>query len=224
MHSKLCIAFDLFSNAILACIKISALLFYHRIFGSHGRRSLFYALVVMSVTIVALWMVGYMIMPPIQCGSRFSALWTSRTDYHRYYRMAHPFLLSCAISDNVLDLWILALPIPQVGYCRLILPCGELTSPRRSGVCTLPERAKPHSQVNSSLPSRKLYLLLRPQSSDLLTTTRGLSAGIARRVVFIQFINVGAAPSPSRPGLCSYLSLGTIPILYPHCRLFMSGP
>lgn len=58
---------------------------------------------------------GYLILTGLICGTHFSALWTSRSDYLKYCGAAHPYLLSLSISDFLLDIWILALPIPQVG-------------------------------------------------------------------------------------------------------------
>ena len=50
----------------------------------------------------------------LSCGTHFSALWTSRQDFAKYCQTAEKFLLSLSISDFLIDLWIMGLPIPQV--------------------------------------------------------------------------------------------------------------
>ena len=111
---QLYLAFDLFSTTALGCTKVGALLFFRRIFCVTGRRTLFSSLTLISIAVVALWTAGYDILTGLACGTHFSALWTSRRDYDRYCRKtAWRFLLSLTISDFLLDVWILALPLPQ---------------------------------------------------------------------------------------------------------------
>ena len=79
-----------------------------------GQRTFFSYLTLISITVVALWTAGYDILTGLACGTHFSALWTSPRDYDRYCRTtAWRFLLSLTISDFLLDIWILALPLPQ---------------------------------------------------------------------------------------------------------------
>ena len=50
----------------------------------------------------------------LTCGTHFSALWTGHKDFAKYCKATDPYLLSLAISDFLLDIWILTLPVPQV--------------------------------------------------------------------------------------------------------------
>ena len=65
-----------------------------------------------TLVIISLWTVAYLILPGLQCGVHFSALWTGPIDYLRYCHTGYPFLLSLAISDLLLDIWIICLPLP----------------------------------------------------------------------------------------------------------------
>lgn len=112
--AQLYMAFDWFSMATLGCIKLSALFFYHRIFCvGHSSRSVFRRLILVSVIVIVLWTCAFMILTGLQCGTHFSALWIN-ADYKKYCHISYPYLLGFAISDFLLDLWIICLPIPQV--------------------------------------------------------------------------------------------------------------
>lgn len=79
-----------------------------------SQRTFFSYLTLISIIVVALWTAGYDILTGLACGTHFSALWTGPHDYDRYCRTtAWWFLLSLTISDFLLDIWILALPLPQ---------------------------------------------------------------------------------------------------------------
>jgi hypothetical protein len=103
-----------FSSTTFGCIKIGALLFYRRIFCVLGPRTVFKGLVTGSIVIVALWTIAYLLLAGLQCGTHFSAVWSARTTYIKYCHISYSFLLSFAISDFLLDLWILMLPVPEV--------------------------------------------------------------------------------------------------------------
>ena len=108
------ITLDLLSTATLGCIKIGALLFFRRIFCVSGRRTYFNYITLATILIVTLWTIGFIILAPLQCGSHFSALWTGKADYARYCTHTWQYLLGFTISDFLLDLWIICLPLPQV--------------------------------------------------------------------------------------------------------------
>ena len=111
---QLYFVFDLFSTTTLGCTKVGALLFFRRIFCATGQRTVFSYLTLISIAVVALWTAGYDILTGLACGTHFSALWTGPREYARYCRTtAWRFLLSLTISDFLLDVWILALPLPQ---------------------------------------------------------------------------------------------------------------
>jgi hypothetical protein len=106
------IAWDILSTCALACIKISALFFYRRIFCVSGRKARFSIITMATAVVVVLWLVTFLLLTGFQCGSHFSALWDGT--YLRYCTVSFPFLYGLVISDLLLDVWILTLPIPEV--------------------------------------------------------------------------------------------------------------
>ncbi|TVY81906.1 hypothetical protein LSUE1_G000943 [Lachnellula suecica] len=108
----LLIAFDIFTIGALACVKVSALLFYYRIFWVGQRGGWFRSVIFGSIGVVVLWMIAFMLLTGLQCGSHFDALW--KPTHTIYCTVSHPFLLSYSISDLILDVWVILIPIPMV--------------------------------------------------------------------------------------------------------------
>ena len=105
-------AWDILSTCALACIKISAIFFYRRIFCVSGNKTYFSIATLATAIIVSLWLVTFLLLTGFQCGSHFSALWNG--SYVKYCTVSFPFLYGLVISDFLLDVWILALPVPPV--------------------------------------------------------------------------------------------------------------
>ena len=59
-------------------------------------------------------MVAMTVMNGVQCGSHFSMLWADVSQYIEYCIYVFPFVMGFAISNFLLDLLILALPLPKV--------------------------------------------------------------------------------------------------------------
>ncbi|KAI1494127.1 hypothetical protein F5X96DRAFT_684848 [Biscogniauxia mediterranea] len=106
------IALDVLTNTTLACVKLSALFFYQRIFCTGGKRSVFWTVTCVTIIIVILWLVVFQFLTGFQCGTHFSALWDG--SYLQYCTISFPFLYGLVISDFLLDIWILVLPIPGI--------------------------------------------------------------------------------------------------------------
>jgi len=109
---KLLIAWNTFVTLCLACTKISVLFFYRRIFCVHGRRETFYVLTTGTIGVVVCWLIAFEFSGWFQCGSHISALWDG--SYLEYCTHSFPYLYGLAISDFLLDIWILVLPFPQI--------------------------------------------------------------------------------------------------------------
>lgn len=62
--------------------------------------------------IVVLWLVVFQFLTGFQCGTHFSAAWDG--NYEKYCTLSFPYLYGFAISDFLLDIWILSLPVPRV--------------------------------------------------------------------------------------------------------------
>ncbi|KAI1107301.1 hypothetical protein F4804DRAFT_297454 [Jackrogersella minutella] len=106
------IALDVLTNNTLACVKLSALFFYRRIFCASGKRTTFGVVTWITIVIVILWLLVFQFLTGFQCGTHFSALWDG--SYVQYCTISFPFLYGLAISDFLLDIWILLLPIPGI--------------------------------------------------------------------------------------------------------------
>ena len=112
-QAQISISFDILSTACFGCVKISALLFYRRIFCVSKRSNRFNIYLLVWVTIVSLWLVTYIVLPPLQCGTHMEALWIE-SEYAKYCTHSFPYLLSQAISDFLLEVFILLSPIPSI--------------------------------------------------------------------------------------------------------------
>ncbi|OTA55904.1 hypothetical protein K449DRAFT_468729 [Hypoxylon sp. EC38] len=106
------IALDVLTNNTLACVKLSALFFYRRIFCASGKRTMFGTTTWVTIVVVILWLIVFQFLTGFQCGTHFSALWDG--SYIQYCTISFPFLYGLVISDFLLDIWILALPIPSI--------------------------------------------------------------------------------------------------------------
>ena len=116
------VAWDILSTCALACLNISAIFFHRRIFCVSGNKTYFSIATLATAMIVALWLVAFLLLTGFQCGSHFSALWNGT--YVKYCTVSFPFLYGLVISDFVLDVWILALPVPPVSPLDALCFCG----------------------------------------------------------------------------------------------------
>lgn len=116
---QLVVAFDICIVISLACTKMSALYFYKRIFCVNGRKGLLRMLINSTVVIIVLWTIAFCLLPLLQCGTHYSALWDG--DYNKYCHISIPFIYGLTISEFLLDVWVLMLPIPVVRHYWLLL-------------------------------------------------------------------------------------------------------
>ena len=113
---QLQIAIDVLSTTTLGCTKLSALLFYRRVLCVGGRTQWFNLATTITIIIVILWLVVFQFLTGFQCGTHLSPLWDGT--YLQYCTISFPFLYGLAVSDFLLDVWILAMPIPLVCSMR----------------------------------------------------------------------------------------------------------
>ena len=64
--------------------------------------------------IVALWAVAMILMNSLQCGTHISALWDGTDAFMLYCGRVQPYEQAFAISNALLDLWVITLPIPKI--------------------------------------------------------------------------------------------------------------
>lgn len=98
--------------ATQASIKISAVLFYRRIFHIDGLRSKLDVASIITIPIVIIWAILYTIFQYTECGTHLSAFWLGTAA--EYCNLTAPFEISMVVTDLALDLWILAMPLPQI--------------------------------------------------------------------------------------------------------------
>ncbi|KAF2151900.1 hypothetical protein K461DRAFT_279413 [Myriangium duriaei CBS 260.36] len=108
---ELALAWDVLAVCASAFIKLSALFFYRRLFTVKGMRTTFDLVSMGTAALVSVWLVVYIIMPFMQCGTHFAALYSGSSSV---CFVQEPYYLSLCISNFILDLWILLLPIPSV--------------------------------------------------------------------------------------------------------------
>lgn len=119
------LALNLLGIACLAFVKMSALLFYKRIFCVSGRKAVFSIIITTSVGVVALWFVAMEMFVGFQCGTHYNANWKGNAA--KYCTQVWPSNQGLAISDLILDIWALVLPIHPV---HLAIPLGPDALPR----------------------------------------------------------------------------------------------
>ncbi|OAA50679.1 hypothetical protein NOR_01129 [Metarhizium rileyi] len=116
VHAQLSMTLNIVHNIItvvcLGCIKASILFFYKRIFCVSGRKAALNIVVVCSIIVIGCWVVTYCFLVGFQCHTHFSALWDGT--YVKYCTYSFPVLLSEAITDFLLDVWVLVVPIPAI--------------------------------------------------------------------------------------------------------------
>ncbi|MCJ1432699.1 hypothetical protein MMC27_002056 [Xylographa pallens] len=99
-------------SSTLAFTKLSALFFYRRIFCVGNYMRYFNLATIFSIVTVGFWLVTFEFLAGFECGTHFAALWDGA--YAQYCTLSFPYLYGLAVSDFLLDIWILALPIPVI--------------------------------------------------------------------------------------------------------------
>ena len=101
-------------------VKLSALLYYRRLFCISGLHRVIDVLILGSVIAVVLWLLTYTTFPFVQCGSHIAAQWNGTFDQ---YCLPHEsaYFLSLCTSNLILDVWILVLPMRSVGSSHVWL-------------------------------------------------------------------------------------------------------
>lgn len=109
--SQMALAYDWLNMTTLACAKMSALFLYNRIFNV-PKYSTFGIIVKVTVAIIIAWFIAFNALSLLQCHSHFSSYWDGT--FTEYCDLNLPWAQGLAISDFILDVWVLVLPIPLV--------------------------------------------------------------------------------------------------------------
>jgi hypothetical protein len=102
------------SAATLGFTRISALLFFRRIFYVPGRTKYLRAIIYVMVVVVCLWMVAFIILPPLQCGPDLSVWSASASVRAAKCTLGNNIILGFCISDLVIETIVIGIPIPLV--------------------------------------------------------------------------------------------------------------
>lgn len=107
-------AFNIMFPLALGFIKLSVLLFYRRIF----RGRVFDILNWILIALVVLWTLGFFLVQIFDCRTHFSTNWGPLSELEKCLSSFNQ-LLAYSISDVIIDVFILVLPVPLVSIVNL---------------------------------------------------------------------------------------------------------
>ncbi|KAG8157635.1 hypothetical protein KVR01_012677 [Diaporthe batatas] len=100
----------------LGSTKLSLLFLYKRIFSISRRTRL---VILATIGVVAGWMISIFFAELFQCNTRFWANWGSSYDLRTQCNRTTMIVFAVALTDSLLDLTILSMPIPMILQLRL---------------------------------------------------------------------------------------------------------
>ena len=106
------VAWDVLSTSVLAFVKLSMVFYYRRIFLVSNRPTVFDSVTIATTGVILVWLIVFCFLFGFQCGVNITPVWNG--SYFNYCNLAIPSHRALAISDVILEIWILAIPIPKV--------------------------------------------------------------------------------------------------------------
>ncbi|KAK5997679.1 hypothetical protein PT974_00034 [Cladobotryum mycophilum] len=113
MLERVYLSINALSAWVFGTSKLSALFFYRRIFCPVGSRDAFQYLTIIFIAIVMSWVVVFVVMPFNLCGSH-SVDWAVQPGHSAKCKLTYPYFEAATISDFILDVLILILPLPKI--------------------------------------------------------------------------------------------------------------
>lgn len=107
------LAIDVLGGFTFGTAKLSALFFYRRIFCTTGARDLFHYATLIFIFVAFGWTVTFIVMPLRDCGNR-SFTWIEAPGHSALCKLIYPYFEATTISDLILDVLIILLPLPKV--------------------------------------------------------------------------------------------------------------
>ena len=107
--------FELQQIPALSLAKLSLIFFYRRVFNTGATRLLKWSLTAM-VVLISLWAISFFFSFLFICGKTPAAYWISTKAEKSYCVGTQMLHLSFAISDTILDILIILIPIPLVWH------------------------------------------------------------------------------------------------------------
>lgn len=104
----------------LGFIKSSFIMFYRRIFCS-GSRTWFSTLTSSVLILIVVWTITFFFLFVFNCGSNIWAQWSTVNDFITRCPNASKYLAGLAISDFLMDLVVILLPIPMISRLNMDL-------------------------------------------------------------------------------------------------------
>ena len=111
---SLIISMDVSSTLCLGFTRISALLFYRRVFAPQGVSKGFRNTLHVTIGIIVCWMIAFIVVPILQCGPDLSVWAASPSVRATKCTLGAKYGLSVSITDLILEIWAIALPIPKI--------------------------------------------------------------------------------------------------------------
>jgi hypothetical protein len=96
----------------LGCAKLSALFFIRRIFCTTGTRDIFNVLTMVLIALVLCWTIVFVVMTFNLCGHH-GINWDVQPGNSAKCRLDFPYFEAVTISDFILDVLSIGLPIPK---------------------------------------------------------------------------------------------------------------
>ena len=116
-------SFQLMQTIALGFVKLSILFYYRRVFNTPNiQRGIFDVLTKILIALTATWSIAFFFTLLFKCGTSIEAQWGTVVDLME--KCGSKFFLvedAFGISDFLLDLAVLLLPIPKVGAAMLAI-------------------------------------------------------------------------------------------------------
>ena len=113
VRAKIEYAVQLMQILGLGCIKASFIMFYRRIFCT-GHRTWFWYLTIGMLVLILCWTISFFFVFVFYCGSNVWAEWSTVINLATYCPNGGPYQSGLAISDFLMDIMVILLPIPLV--------------------------------------------------------------------------------------------------------------
>ena len=125
----------------LGCAKASVIMFYRRIFNVGKPKRWFQICTIALLTLVVLWTVAFFFTLLFDCGTNFSANWTTVIALEKECTVSQQGHMAMVICDFLIDMPIICLPFPLVRrpYVLLVLHISDITTRSGSYTCPFPE-------------------------------------------------------------------------------------
>ena len=114
VEASLVISLDVLTAASLGFTRLSALCFYRRLFCLPGHAVALRAAIYTAVVIIILWMAAFIILPLLQCGPDLSVWSAPAAVRAAKCKMGDTIILAFCISDFILELCVIAMPVPRI--------------------------------------------------------------------------------------------------------------